>query len=341
MNRQDDPQMGKGEVRKKEVPLLCMLPSLQCCSSGSKNMKQYDGFPIREMLRPYLSLKASILLAASFLVLKTSSSVSVRAVRSRGEGLPRGIFYLRRSKETIPYNFTLDQCVQGMKQADSNHDGLLDSDEYVDFINIQRSHYFGNVTKFLDLPIDIITLFNYSACECSKSTGCCVSGVTSSTSWSINITAPEKAVKFCSAIIQAKSTTRVTPHNEGFSTLTALSLSFIAFAAGNLTAVGIYRSIWQKNGHDNSYLPKLRNAPNAEPTAYIECVKTGSLDDLVNSDELLREANSSGCSSTYSATRPKSNSFDLSILVHGSPTIGNPIGFDSSVTLPSGERKIE
>lgn len=318
-----------------------MLPSLQSCSSDSKDMKQYDGFPPGEMLRPFLSLKASILFAASFLVRKASSSVSVKALKSRGAGLPRGIAYLRQSKEIIPYNFTLDQCVQGMKQADTNHDGLLDSNEYVDFINLRRSNYFGNATNFLDLPIDIITLFNYSACECSKSTGCCVSGATSSMSASINITAPKKAVKFCSALIQAKSTTRVTPQNDGFNTLTALSLSFIAFAAGNLTAVGLYRTIWQKNGHDNSYLPKLQNSSNAEPTKCNECVETGSLDDLVNSNELVREANSSGWSSTYSATRPKSNSFDLSILVCGSPTIGNPIGFDSSVTLPSEEGKIE
>jgi hypothetical protein len=294
------------------------------------------------MLRPCLPLKVSILLVALFLLWKTPSSVSVRAIRNpEGERLPRGILTLRHLKVAISYDFTLDQCVQGVKLADSDHDGMLDSDEYVAFINRQRSNHFGNVTKFMDLPIDIITLFNNSAYECRKPTGCCNPSDSSSTTYSINITAPKKAAKFCATMIQAKSTTRVIPSNEGFSTLTALSLSFIAFAAGNLTVVGLYRSIWQKNGHHNSYLPKFRNASNVEPTARNECAETRTSGGLVNGNELLREPISPAWSSSSCAIRSKSNSFDSSILVCESPTIGSPIGFDRYVTLPSGEKKNE
>jgi hypothetical protein len=297
-------------------------------------------FLSRKMLRPCSPLKVSILLAALFLPWKTFSSV--RATRNPArEELPRGILTLRHLKDGISYDFTLDQCVQGVKLADTDYNGMLDSDEYVAFINRQRSNYFGNVTKFMDLPIDIITLFNNSACECRKSTGCCNSSGSSSMTSSINITAPKKAAKFCAAIIQAKSTTRVIPPKEGFSTLTALSLSFIAFAAGNLTVVGLYRSIWQKNGHHNSCLPKFRNASNVEPTARNECVETSTSGSLVNSNELLSEPISPSWSSSTCAIRSKSNSFDSSILLCGSPTIGSPIGFDRSVTSPSEEKKIE
>lgn len=284
-----------------------------------------------------LPLISSVL--TSYLMLwKIATSVKLTANVRRGKRAHDGNKVFRKLSTNFSPLSTLDQCIKEIKLADTNHDGVLTSDEFVYFIDLQPNNSFGNATKFTELPQNIISLFNDSACDCKKNTACC-SGVNASAPPFINITASDNTARFCFDLFQAKSITRVVPPKEEFDATVTVGVAFIAFVAGILTVVGLYKSLRPKEGHDNNRVKIRRVSPIDSPNFVKECLEERSLEGPAKSSTSSNEASSSGWSSSSSVPSSKTDSFDSIVFERAVLQIGTATGFDENVTSTVNEKK--
>lgn len=109
-----------------------------------------------------------------------------------------------RNLVTTAYVTDIGECYKDLITADSNNDESMSSNEYVQFINLQSGNQFANVTSFKDLPLELIQLFNFEACDC-QTTSCCATnnsstGSTNTATPSINITSLANTTSFCSDV---------------------------------------------------------------------------------------------------------------------------------------------
>lgn len=109
-----------------------------------------------------------------------------------------------RNLVTTAYVTDIGECYKDLITADSNNDESMSSSEYVQFINLQSGNQFANITSFKDLPLELIQLFNFEACDC-QTTSCCATntsstGSTNTATPSINITSLANTTSFCSDV---------------------------------------------------------------------------------------------------------------------------------------------
>lgn len=94
----------------------------------------------------------------------------------------------------------IEKCYNDLIEANAERNGLLTTDEFVDFINLQSVNSFANVTSFKELPLELIQLFNFEACDCETTSCCGTDNSTNATPHSINITTLANTTSFCSDV---------------------------------------------------------------------------------------------------------------------------------------------
>lgn len=95
----------------------------------------------------------------------------------------------------------LQRCSQNLKSATSDSNNMMAANEFVKFINLESNNYFGNVTSFQELPLELIQIFNFLACNCAALT-CCENHKNSSASEaSVNLTKLSNSTSFCTETV--------------------------------------------------------------------------------------------------------------------------------------------
>lgn len=95
----------------------------------------------------------------------------------------------------------LQRCSQNLKIATTDSNNMMTANEFVKFINLESNNYFGNVTSFQELPLELIQIFNFLACNCAALT-CCENHKNNSASEpSVNLTKLSNSTSFCTETV--------------------------------------------------------------------------------------------------------------------------------------------
>jgi hypothetical protein len=181
----------------------CSIHMSNCCinhSMGRQGSRISGRIRIAHCLVPFFVIVAALAPNAS------ADRITIRGRSILDSTNTRRVL---RNLVTTAYVTDIGECYKDLITADSNNDESMSSDEYVQFINLQSGNQFANVTSFKDLPLELIQLFNFEACDC-QTTSCCATNNNSSSSSSssstnaatpaINITSLANTTSFCSDV---------------------------------------------------------------------------------------------------------------------------------------------
>jgi hypothetical protein len=107
---------------------------------------------------------------------------------------------LSPSKASAP-DSDLERCSQNLKNANTDNDNAtMSADEFVNFIKLESNNLFPNVTSFQELPLEIIQIYNFLACNCA-SKRCCEAYYNSSAAGaSVNLSKLTNSTSFCTEV---------------------------------------------------------------------------------------------------------------------------------------------
>jgi len=93
------------------------------------------------------------------------------------------------------------RCSQNLKAATIYSNNVMTANEFVKFINLESNNYFGNTTSFPELPLELIQIFNFQACNCTDLTCCENHKYSSDSEASVNLTKLSNSTSFCTETI--------------------------------------------------------------------------------------------------------------------------------------------
>lgn len=126
---------------------------------------------------------------------RASADLSIRHVAQASD------ISLPSPSEGSTYDRDVERCSQNLKEANTDNDNsTMSADEFVNFIKLESNNLFPNVTSFQELPLEIIQIFNFLACNCASKTCCEAYYNNSAAGASVNLSKLTNSTSFCTEV---------------------------------------------------------------------------------------------------------------------------------------------